>query len=56
MDPISLATTATAMQQSSLQQNVALSVLKQNAQADQSLAQMIQSVAGGRGQALDISV
>lgn len=44
------------IQQSSLQQNLAVSMLKQNAQEEQSLIQMIASVAGGRGQALDISV
>jgi hypothetical protein len=56
MDPVSLAAVAMSIQQSSLQQNLAVSMLKQNAQADQSLAQMIQSVAGGRGQTLNISV
>jgi hypothetical protein len=51
-----LAAIATAVQQTTLQQNVALSVLKQAAQEEQALVQMIASVAGGRGQALDISV
>lgn len=51
-----LAAVAVAMQQTSLQQTVALNMLKQNAQEEQAIVQMIASVAGGRGQALDISV
>jgi hypothetical protein len=51
-----LAAIAVGLQQASLQQNIALTVLKQNAQQEQALVQMTASVAGGRGQALDISV
>lgn len=50
------AAVAMAVQQTTLQQNVALSVLKAAAQQEQALVQMIAAVAGGRGQALDISV
>ena len=51
-----LASIAVGIQQTTAQQTIALSVLKQSAQEEQALVQMIASVAGGRGQALDISV
>ena len=51
-----LASIAVGIQQTSLQQNLSISVLKQAAKEEQSLAQMIATVAGGRGQALDVSV
>jgi hypothetical protein len=51
-----LAAIAVGIQQSSAQQTMMLTMLKQNAQEEQALVQMIASVAGGRGQALDISV
>ena len=45
-------------QQSNLQNNATLSFIKQNAQADQSLVNMItqSSPSGGRGQNVDLTV
>lgn len=51
-----LTSIAVGLQQASLQTNIAISVLKQASQEEQALSQMIATVAGGRGQALDVSV
>ena len=52
---------ALALQQASLQTNIAMAMIKQGAQTEQSLVNMIaqtiqSSPSGGRGQSLDITV
>ena len=49
---------AAALQQAGTQTNVALSMLKKNAQAEQAIANMLQqsSASGSRGNNLDITI
>lgn len=58
MDAASIATAAISIQQSSLQQNLGINVVKQQAQAQQEIVNVISNAiaSNGRGQNLNISV
>jgi len=56
MDPVSLATAAISAQQSSLQQNLGITVVKQSQDAEQAVVNMISNAlsSSGRGQHVNV--